>query len=71
MNVNFRTNVNVNEDGQIVISTEATDLPPGTTLTIPAVVLTRAQSAQVAGAVIVLQGMVCAWCKKAPPEAVS
>jgi hypothetical protein len=69
MKVTFRSSATVNEDGQIVVMTEAVDLPRGVEITIPPYVLTRAQSARVAGAVVGTQGMVCAWCRKAPPEA--
>ena len=69
MKVTFKYRANVNVDGQIVVTIEAADMPPGYDLTIPPYTLTRAQSAQIAGAVCGLQGMVCAWCGKAPPLA--
>lgn len=56
MKATFRQYVSVNEDGQVVISTVAIDLPNEITLDIATNTLSRKQSAALADAVNAAQG---------------
>lgn len=56
MKVTFRQDVSVNEDGQIVISTTAIDLPAGVVLDIATNTLSRKSSAAMADAINAAQG---------------